>query len=154
MTERLIIYDSFFGNTQKVAEAIGEALGNASVKKVCEVSHADLENLRILIIGSPTRAFQASPDIKNFLKKLQPDGLTGVKAAAFDTRIPKDQTDSGFLRFMINLFGYADTKIAKQLSKAGANVTIESTGFGVKDTEGPLLDGELDRAQTWARGIL
>jgi flavodoxin len=154
MAERLVIYDSFFGNTHEVAEAIGEAIGNASVKKVCEVSHTDLEDLKILIIGSPTRAFQASPDIKNFLKKFQPDGLRGVKAAAFDTRIPQDQTDSGFLRFMIKLFGYADKKITKQLVNAGANVALESTGFGVKDTEGPLLDGEIERAKAWAKQIL
>jgi hypothetical protein len=55
---------------------------------------------------------------------------------------------------MIKLFGYADTKITKALSKAGAGLALESNGFGVSGTEGPLIEGELERAQDWARGIL
>jgi hypothetical protein len=87
------------------------------------------------------------------VKSLDREEMKKVKAAAFDTRIPKNQTDSGFLKFMINLFGYADLKIAKALSKTGAELVAESTGFGVKGTEGPLLEGELERAKTWAKGL-
>ena len=154
MAERLVIYDSFFGNTQKVAEAIGEALGDANVKKVSDVSHDDLENLKILIVGSPTRAFQPSPDIKSFLKQFDRNALQGVKAAAFDTRLSLDNTDSGFLRTMIKLFGYADKIISKNLQKAGAEIGMESEGFCVSDSEGPLVEGEIERAQTWAKQIL
>ncbi len=154
MVERLVIYDSFFGNTQKIAESIGEALGDAVVKKVSEVSQDDLENLKILIVGSPTRAFQPSPDIKSFLKQLDSNALEGVKAAAFDTRIPIDKTDSGFLRTLIKIFGYADKIIDKSLQKAGAEIALEGNGFGVSDSEGPLIEGEIERAQTWAKQIL
>jgi flavodoxin len=154
MTEQLVIYDSYFGNTQEIAEAIGDVLEKAVVKKVSEVSHEDLEGLKILLIGSPTRAFQPSPDINSFLKGLGVGSLHGVKAAAFDTRIPIDQTDSGFLRLMIKLFGYADKKIAKALQKAGAELALENAGFGVTDSEGPLIEGEIERAQNWAKQIL
>lgn len=154
MTERLVIYDSVFGNTAKIAKAIGEALGDAPVKKVSEVSAADMENVKILFVGSPTRAFNPTPATKNFLKGLKRGALNGVKAAAFDTRIPLDKAEPGFLRFMIKIFGYADTKIVKQLSKVGATIAIDSEGFAVKDSEGPLADGELDRAKTWAKQIL
>jgi flavodoxin len=154
MAEKLVIYDSVFGNTEKVAQAIGEALGDAPVKKVDRVTDQDLSDLKILFVGSPTRAFQATPAIKNYLKGLRSNALKNVKAAAFDTRIPKDQTDSGFLKFMISLFGYADKKIEKQLTKAGAEIKLESTGFGVTGTEGPLVEGELTRAKTWATRIM
>lgn len=154
MAERLVIYDSFFGNTEKIAEAIGEALGDALVKKVSDVSHDDLENLKVLIVGSPTRAFQPSPDIKSFLKQFASNALDGVKAAAFDTRIPVDKTDSGFLRTLIKIFGYADKIISKSLEKAGAEIAIESDGFGVLDSEGPLVEGEIERAKNWAKQIL
>jgi flavodoxin len=153
MTEKLVIYDSVFGNTEKIAKAIGEALGNAPVKKVDQVTGQDLKDLKFLFVGSPTRAFQPTPAIKNFLKGLDSTALNNVRAAAFDTRIPKDKTDSGFLKFMINLFGYADKKIVKQLEKAGAEIKLESTGFAVTGTEGPLAEGELDRAQAWAKKI-
>ncbi len=154
MAERLVIYDSVFGNTAKIAKAVGEALGNASVKKVSEVSQADLENLKLLFVGSPTRAFNPTPAIKKFLKGLKRGSLEGVKAAAFDTRIPFEKAEPAFLRTMIRLFGYADEKIVKGLSKAGADLTLESGGFGVKDSEGPLAEGELERARVWAQGIL
>ena len=61
MSEKLVVYDSVFGNTAKVAEAIGEALGDASVKKVTEVSQKDLHNITVLFVGSPTRAFRPTP---------------------------------------------------------------------------------------------
>lgn len=154
MSGRLVIYDSVFGNTAKIAEAIGEALEDIRVVNVSEVTSEDLEDLEILFVGSPTRVFRPTPATIDLIKSLGPKALTGVKAAAFDTRIPIDQTDSGFLKMLINLLGYADVKIAKALSKAGADLALESDGFGVNGTEGPLLEGELERAQDWARQIL
>ena len=154
MSEKLVVYDSVFGNTAKVAEAIGEALGDASVNKVTEVSQKDLHNITVLFVGSPTRAFRPTPGTMSFLKGLNHTALSGVKTAAFDTRFPLDQTESGFLRTMIKLFGYADIKISKALSKAGATLPIENAGFAVEDTEGPLAEGELERAKTWAKTLL
>ncbi len=154
MAEKLVIYDSFFGNTEKIAHAIGEALGDADVIKLADASKEHLEGVKILIIGSPTRIFRPSPATTGFLKSLAPNGLAGVTATAFDTRIPSEKTDSKFLKTLIKLFGYADTKIAKGLKRAGANLAIPSAGFGVSDTEGPLVEGELERARDWAKTIL
>lgn len=154
MAGRLVIYDSFFGNTEIIANAIGESLENTQVIKVSEVSEADLVDIEFLFVGSPTRIFKASPTIMGFFRNLENNSLTGVKAAVFDTRIPVDQTDSGFLRTMIKFFGYADTKIAKVLRKKGADLVINNEGFAVTGTEGPLVEGELERAQDWARSIL
>ena len=152
MTEKLVVYDSYFGNTEEIAQAIAEAIGGQA-KKVNAVTEEDLAGLQVLFAGSPTRAFRPTPAILTFIKELEPTTLRGVKAAAFDTRILKEQTDSGFLRFMISLFGYADKKIAKQLEKAGATLALESQGFGVESTEGPLMKGELARAKAWAEQI-
>ncbi len=154
MAEKLVVYDSVFGNTAKIAEAIGEALGDKPVRKVTDVRPEDLEGLQILFIGSPTRAFNPTPATMTFIKNLGPNALKGVKAAAFDTRIPEDQTNSGILRLMVKLFGYADKKIAKALTQVGAVLALENAGFGVTGTEGPLVEGELDRAKAWAKEIL
>lgn len=153
MAEIMVIYDSVFGNTAKVAEAIGEATG-AQVLNVSDAAEADLKGLSVLFVGSPTRGFRPTPAIMSFLNGLGPDALSGVKGAAFDTRFPIDKTESGFLRFMIRLFGYADAKIAKGMQKAGATLALENEGFGVTGSEGPLIEGELERAQDWARQIL
>ncbi len=151
MAEKLVVYDSYFGNTAKVAEAIGETLG-AAVKKVDQVEPTDLEGLKILLVGSPTRAFNPTPNTLKFLKDLKSQ-LNGVSGSVFDTRIPIEGTDSGFLRFMIRLFGYADTKLSKAFKNTGADLAIETQGFAVMDSEGPLADGELERAQEWVKPL-
>lgn len=152
MTERLVLYDSYFGNTAKVAKAIGEAIG-AVTKKVDDVQPADFEGLQIFIIGSPTRAFRPTQKVQILLQE-QKGKLAGVRGSVFDTRIPIDKTNSGFLKFMIRLFGYADSKMAKAYQKTGATLALEPTGFAVVDSEGPLADGELERAVAWAEAIL
>lgn len=154
MAEKLVVYDSYFGNTEKIALAVGETLGGAVVKKVTDVSAEDMANLKILFVGSPTRAFNATPAIMTFIKSFPKGKLDGVQAAAFDTRINPEQTESKFLKLMIKLFGYADIKIAKALSNTGAELPIGSEGFGVTGTEGPLVEGELERAKSWSARIL
>lgn len=54
---------------------------------------------------------------------------------------------------MVGLFGYAAEPIAKRLKKAGGKEAAAPAGFIVTDTEGPLQDGELERAADWARQI-
>lgn len=152
MADKLIVYDSYFGNTEKVARAIADAIGGKA-KKVDDVISEDLVNLKILFVGSPTRAFRPTPAVLTFIKSLDPARVRGVKAAVFDTRFPEDKIDSGFLRLMVNIFGYADQMLAKKLKKKGAAIALDNEGFGVKDTEGPLIEGELERAIEWAKKI-
>ena len=79
----LIVYDSFFGNTEHIARAIGEALSeqmDVEVRKVGDVQPGQLKGLELLIVGAPTRAFRPSPDINNFLKSIPADSLQGIKA--------------------------------------------------------------------------
>lgn len=152
----LVIYDSFFGNTQKIAEIIAEEIG-AQSKKVQEVTKNDLKGLELLVVGSPTRAFRPSPDTTSFLSSLVSGALNGVKVAAFDTRIEakdiKSPAAKAFLGLMIKLFGYADKPIIKTLINKGGEAIGETTGFCVLDTEGPLRDGEVERAKEFAKGL-
>ena len=89
----LVVYDSAFGNTEKVAQAMGEALGSQAdveVLRVTDVRPEQLKGLNVLIVGSPTQAFQPLPAIKGFLRSIPTQGLAGVKVAAFDTRLSMD----------------------------------------------------------------
>lgn len=150
----LVVYDSFFGNTEKVAQAVGSVFGpGAQVKRVGEVQPSQLQGLKLLVVGSPTRAFRPSEGTQKFLKSLSPGALQGVKVAAFDTRINPEDTKSGFLKFMVKLFGYAAKPIADRLAKSGGSLAATPEGFYVKESEGPLKDGELERAVAWAKSI-
>ena len=49
----------------------------------------------------------------------------------------------------MKLFGYAAEPISKKLRNKGAEIVIPPEGFCVNDTEGPLKEGELERAKSW-----
>jgi flavodoxin len=150
----LIVYDSVFGNTEKVAQAMGQALeplGEVQVLRVSEVQSGQLTGVNVLIVGSPTRAFSPTPASKKLLEGIPDGGLEGVKVAAFDTRINVEEKGPAFLKFMVKLFGYAAKPLAKRLQRKGGQLVIDPEGFYVEDTEGPLAERELDRAAAWAK---
>ena len=152
----LIIYESFFGNTEKIAKAIGEGIGTSMEVEVCKVTDVkpeQLEKVDLLIVGSATRAFRPSHETKRFLSHLPANSLKGKKAAAFDTRIALEDIKVRFLRLMVNLFGYAAKPLSNKLQKKGAQIVIAPEGFRVKDTEGPIKEGELERAGKWGSQI-
>jgi flavodoxin len=152
----MVIYDSVFGNTEKVAQAMGEALGelgDVEVRQVGKVEVEELSGLDVLIVGSPTRAFSPTPGTKDFLGGIPANALGGVRVAAFDTRIAVENTNSAFLKFMVGIFGYAAKPIAKRLEKKGGALAVPAEGFFVEGTEGPLTEGELERAKAWAKQV-
>ena len=153
----LIVYDSVFGNTEQIAQAIGNSLGskeNVEILRVSEVKPEQLIGLELLIVGSPTRVFKPTKAIMNFLNKIPLNVLKGVKVAAFDTRISTADVNSRLLNILVKLFGYAAKPIAYKLEKKGGSLIIPPEGFFVKDSEGPLKDGELERAADWAKSIM
>lgn len=156
MVRALVVYDSFFGNTEKVAQAIGAALGSPPEVQVVRVTACvpgQLSDVQLLIVGSPTRGFRPSPLIQAFLTSIPAGGLRGVKVAAFDTRIPLEKMP-WFLRLIVKRVGYADRHIVAALTQKGGELAGPSEGFLVGESEGPLLEGELQRAAEWARRLL
>ena len=148
----LVVYDSAFGNTEKVAQAMAEALG-CDARRVTEVQPAQLTGLDALIVGSPTQKFQPLKPVKDFLKDIPSGKLDGVKVAAFDTRIALEDANSAILNFFVKLFGYAAEPMGKWLTKQGGELAMSPAGFYVAGTEGPLKEGELERAAAWAQQI-
>ena len=154
-----IVYDSVFGNTERVSKAIGEALGPADdvhTFKAVEVKPEDLNGIELLIAGSPTRGFKATPSLNNWLKKIPRNGLKGVKVAAFDTRFTQEEIDTSvfILRHLVRVFGYAAEPIATRLQKKGGILISPPQFFYVNGIKGPLLDGELERAAQWAKTLV
>jgi flavodoxin len=154
----MVVYDSAFGNTEQVAQALGRALGPAEgveIARAGDVRPDQLAGLALLVVGSPTQKFRPLATITGFLKGIPNGGLKGVKVAAFDTRIPQSKVDEiRILAFFVRLFGYAAKPIADRLVKKGGTLAAPPEGFYVADTKGPLLEGELERAAGWAKRIL
>jgi flavodoxin len=151
----LVTYDSYFGNTEQIARAIGGAFDpqhQVSIVRISELKPNPTQGVDVLVVGSPTRAFRPSPATTAFLKQLPAGALQGVKVAAFDTRMDVKKAP-GILRFFAGMFGFAAAPIAKLLTQKGGSLACPPDGFFVKDTEGPLEDGELQRAVEWGMGI-
>ena len=151
----MVVYDSVFGNTEKIALAISSALGSegsVGTFRVSEIKPEQLVGLSLLLVGSPTRAFRPTKEMVSFLNMIPADGLKGVKVAAFDTRI--SEANSRIMNVLVKFLGYAAQPLAALLVKRGGSQLIPPEGFYVKDSGGPLLDGELERAAAWAGQLL
>nr|WP_319474163.1 flavodoxin family protein [uncultured Sphaerochaeta sp.] len=149
----LVIYDSMYGNTEKIAQAIGTTTG-ATVLQVNQVKDEHLTGNDILIVGSPTQAFQPLQPIKTFLKDLPAGSLKGVKVASFDTRADLEEVGSKLLSFLVKLFGYAAESMQAKLVRKGGEELVSPAGFFVHGKEGPLKEGEVERAIQWAKQML
>ena len=153
----MVAYDSAYGNTEQVARAIGNALGteeDVKILRVGDVRPEQLGGLTLLVVGSPTQRFSPTGPTTAVLKSIPQDGLRGVKVAAFDTRITVAEIERiKILAFFVKLFGYAAEPIADRLQKKGGELAVPPEPFYVGGTEGPLLEGELERAAEWARKI-
>jgi hypothetical protein len=154
-----VIYESMFGNTRDIAEAIGEGLSASSAVEVVEVGSADRDlgpSVHLLVIGGPTHAFGLSRTktredaarqlgstpvsrdigIREWLDNAR-RAFPGTSAAAFDTKIDKPVP------------GSAAHGAEKRLRKLGFHIAGDAQHFHVTDVSGPLVPGELDRARAW-----
>jgi flavodoxin len=154
----IVIYDSVFGNTATVARAIGEALEAAGatvrVVAVTDARPEDVDGADLLVAGSPTRGFMPTPAMREFVGRLGHDRCRGLTAAAFDTRLDLETVHPAPLRWVMDVGGYAASRLQAELVEMGCSKPSEPAGFLVMGAEGPLKDGELARAADWARGLL
>ena len=154
----VVVYDSGFGNTEKIAQSIGGSLSpqaDVETVHVSKVVSDQLTGIAILVVGSPTQKFRPTGAITNFLKAIPKNGLKGVKIAAFDTRFTMSEIEkTPVLLFFVRIFGYAAKPIADRLVSKGGELVIPPEGYYVEGVEGPLLEGELERAEEWAAKII
>ncbi len=141
----LVVYDSVFGNTEKIARAIASALpGTVKVSRVGEVSPGDVGGTDMLVLGSPTVGGRATKPMQDFVDRIPDSVAEKVRLAAFDTRIT--------MKFA-KVFGYAAPRMAETLTRKGSSMKIPAEGFIVKGRNGPLAEGELERAAGWGKRV-
>jgi flavodoxin len=141
----LVVYNSKFGNTEHIARAIGSTLaahGTTDVRPIGETGKIPAET-DLLVIGGPTHAHGMDEAMKTFLATLPATAVTDLPVAAFDTR----------LKWPMFLSGSAARGITKHLGRLGGQVLVEPGSFLVAGGEGPLVDGEIERAVSWAEGL-
>jgi len=158
----LVVYESMYGNTREVAEAIASGIGDAEVLSVQEAA-GHVGRPELLVVGGPTHvhgltsrrsravavesardgllpASTEEPGLREWLGDLPRDDH--ARAAAFDTRAHGSPL----------ITGAASHGIARRLRHHGYDV-IGNESFVVADTEGPLAEGELARARAWGAAL-
>ena len=165
----MIVYESMFGNTHRIAVAIAEGMGPGSSVEVVGVNSERVDaigEVDLVIIGAPTHAhslstqssrkeaeeWAADPE-RNLQLDPQAQGR-GVREwldsqpplphlyAAFDTRAD-----------MIRLFtGAASTAIARVLGRRRTEAIVPAESFAVS-MHNELAHGEEDRAREWGQRI-
>jgi flavorubredoxin len=143
----LVVYDSQFGNTERIAQAIAGALrpfGQAQAVHVAQAHPVEFQGIDLLILGSPTQGFRPTLAMQSFLGSVSYQALRGLAVACFDTRFRGGLWKSS-----------AAPRMARQLRTMGAESFVAPESFFVKamKKEGPLLAGEIERAASWALGI-
>ncbi|MFW9894501.1 MAG: flavodoxin family protein [Candidatus Thorarchaeota archaeon] len=140
----LVVYDSKYGNTQKVAELIGEGIqtveGNTvSVENVKEVNLEQDETLDLIVIGSPNQMGAHVSSVKKFIKKLANAPLKVKNFAVFDTYLGKD-------------FEKATRKMEKQIAKFLPNMKEVSSSLSIKvgGMKGPIVDNEIPKIKEFS----
>jgi hypothetical protein len=166
----LVVYESMFGNTRQIAEAITAGLKVSLVTElfVAHDTNAQIVNdVQLVVVGAPTHAWGLSrqrtrdaaaldaaknpnhhiepgplgPGVREWLRELNPQYL--CHAVAFDTRFDKPRLFTGS----------AARVIQRGLRKAGFASFGEPHSFIVSGTAGPLVVGELERARQWGEAL-
>ena len=150
----LVIFDTVFGNTEQVARSIAKGLGaNAQCLHAGAVTVAQIKAADVIVIGSPTRSFAATPALMSLLEAIPADALAGKRVAAFDTRLLMSGVKGLLFKKLIDKGGYAAPIIAAKLQSRGGTLALPAEGFFVTGEKGPLVSGELERAEDWGKKL-
>lgn len=140
----LVLYETEYGNTEKLARAIAEALsvhGETRALAVAEADALDAEGPDLLAVGAPTQRHGLPTPVKDLLEGIPEGTLNGVRALAFDTRYHNPRW----------ITGSAAKGIGKLLGgRLGCYLLAPPESFFVTGEEGMLEPGEEDRARVWA----
>jgi hypothetical protein len=159
----LVVYETLWGNTEKVARAIAAELSATMQVDVVDVDSAPdaVSGYDLLVVGGPTHAFSmtrastrqgavsqnGAPSaplrgIREWLDVLTPTEAK-IKAVVFDTRVDSPR-----------LPGSAARAAKQELRSLGFEPLLKQKTFHVHGYEGPLVDGELEKAAQWAREVV
>jgi flavodoxin len=149
--DTIVLYDSKFGNTEKIANAIATGLrdtGTVRVQAVGDVVVPFTDRPDLLVVGGPTQKRTLSPGLQAFLDTLSNGSLGNVPAATFDTRY----------RGATWLMGSAASQASDRLRKAGGQLVARPESFFISRAEHrleaqTLEEGEVQRAEQWGRTV-
>ncbi|HEY3339423.1 MAG TPA: hypothetical protein VGK18_13045 [Propionicimonas sp.] len=158
----VVVYESLWGNTAAVAEAIADGLGDgAQALSTAQAVPEVVADADLVVAGGPVFAFHLStdhargsirrhpepgapeadwshPSMRSWMEALP---AASGRCAAFDTRV-------------LGPFGKGAPTVADELQAKGYQLVAPPEGFIVTGKFGPLRHGELERARRWGEQLL
>jgi len=143
----IVVYESKYGNTKRVAEAIIEGINEVasietSLKELKEVNLKDVSDYDAILIGSPNHLGGPTRGIKGFIDELGKLQLKGKMFAVFDTYLGKD-------------FEKAVKKMEERINEKIPGMKQIASGLSIKvrGMKGPIVDGELPKCREFGKKI-
>lgn len=164
--QAIVVYESLYGNTRKIADAIVEGLQTsveARAVRVGDARPALIADISLVVVGGPTHAWGLS---RRRTRQIAADDVAkrdgtveraavemgvrewlmdiegkGHRSAAFDTRLDRPHF----------LTGSAVRGIERGLLAADFTIFSRPRSFRVTGSAGPLAEGELERARQWGQ---
>ena len=139
MKKVIIVYESVYGNTKKIAEAISEGINNIEgvecvVKKTGEIHTDDLCNYDAILFGCPNHNQGPALNLVKFIDRAAIVHLKAKIGAAFDTYTGGNKD-------------VAVTKLETKIQEKLPGVSLEGKlSAKVTGRKGPLADDEESRA--------
>lgn len=134
-----IIFDTRYGNTEKIARSLETGLRESGVQAVClNARDRVIESLKeydLVCVGAPTEWLTASKPMKEFLRKLKGASLSGKAAFAFDTKLDRA------------LSGSAAKHIEKELKNLGLRVIAPHESATAYLVDGKVGDAYLKEGE-------
>ena len=173
----VIVYESCFGNTHEVAEAIQDGIRSAmphaqvSCLRAAEATRDAALGADLLVVGGPTHAHGMTSAVtrkmglraEDKVPAMAPGHQADRRAASPGVRewfhglprAPMGSLGAAFdTRGEVRMAGGAANGIARRLRHRRYELVSPPTGFIVEDVEGPVRPGELERARSWGAGLL
>ncbi|MFE5912549.1 flavodoxin family protein [Streptomyces wedmorensis] len=175
----VIVYESLFGNTREIADAIGEGVkethpaAEVECMTVVDALPERIGRTDLLVVGGPTHTRgmttgmsrrmglkaekqEAEKEKRPFTPEAGAEG-PGVRDWFHDT-LPKAHTGTHAAaafdtRADTRLAGAAARGIARRLRSHGYELVAEPEGFVIEEIDGPLRAGERDRARAWGAAL-
>jgi len=149
----IIVYDTSYGNTKKIAETIAETLKESGIEvdlfDVKDVKKLSAKDYNFLVLGSPTKFGTMSLAIRFFLGKVKSEEWMNKPFAAFDTENPENIERA----HIENKEWSAAEKIAERLRDKKMNQLLPVLKVLVLGQKGPLKEGEIERTKDYAREL-
>lgn len=150
----IVVYDTSYGNTKKVAETITETLKESGIEAdlfdVKDVKKLSGKDYNFLVLGSPTKFGTMSFSIRGFLGKVKSEEWMNKPFAAFDTENPENIEKARAEKKEWS----AGEKIASKLMEKKMNQVVPVLKALVHEMKGPLLEGEIERIKEYSKGLV